>query len=78
MDIERRQILQLAAGATFLPVVSPVAVLGQSANVPTNPIMIVERTHYFAKPGLADEVRGTTHGFRRARFDRPSSRRNIR
>ena len=56
MRIERRQILHLAAGAAFLPVVSPVAVLGQGANVPTNPIMIVERTHYFARPGLADEV----------------------
>src|SRR5262245_13286916 len=56
MHIERRQILHLAAGATFLPVVSPVAVLGQGANVPINPIMIVERTHYFAKPGLTDEV----------------------
>jgi hypothetical protein len=55
MEIQRRQILHLAAG-TVLPVVSPVAVLGQGTIVPTNPIMIVERTHYFAKPGLAAEV----------------------
>jgi hypothetical protein len=31
-------------------------ILGQGTIIPTNAIMIVERTHYFAKPGLAAEV----------------------
>jgi hypothetical protein len=51
MKLPRRQFLHLAAGAA-LPTVSSVAVLGQS--VPG--IRIVERTHYYAKPGLATEV----------------------
>src|SRR5262245_25506269 len=55
MKIRRRQFLHLAAGAA-LPVVSPAAALGQGTTIPTNAIMIVERTHYFAKPGLAAEV----------------------
>src|SRR5260370_29696163 len=56
MKIRRRQFLHLAAGATALPVVSPADALGQGTIIPTNAIMIVERTQYFAKPGLAAEV----------------------
>src|SRR5713226_9107690 len=56
MKIQRRHFLHLAAGAAALPVVSPAAALGQGTIVPTKAIMIVERTHYFAKPGLAAEV----------------------
>jgi hypothetical protein len=56
MKIRRRQFLHLAAGATALPVVSPVDALGQGTIVPVNAIMIVERTQYFAKQGLAAEV----------------------
>ena len=56
MKIPRRQFLHLAAGATALPVISTVDALGQSTIVPTNATMIVERTQYFAKPGLAAEV----------------------
>jgi hypothetical protein len=56
MKLPRRKFLHLAAGAAALPAVSPATVLGQGTIVPTNAIMIVERTHYFAKPGLATEV----------------------
>jgi hypothetical protein len=56
MKFPRRQFLYLAAGAAALPVVSPATVLGQGTIVSTIAIMIVERTHYFAKPGLAIEV----------------------
>jgi hypothetical protein len=56
MKIRRRQFLHLAAGAAALPALSPAAALGQGTIVPTNAIRIVERTHYFAKPGLAAEV----------------------
>jgi hypothetical protein len=56
MKLPRRQFLYLAAGATALPVVSPATLLGQGTIVPTIAIMIVERTHYFAKPGSAAEV----------------------
>jgi hypothetical protein len=55
MSIERRTLLHLAAGAA-LPIVAPAAALGQGTAIRTNAAMIVERTHYFAKPGLADEV----------------------
>jgi hypothetical protein len=51
MEIRRRQFLQMAAGAGVLPVVSPALAVGRD-----NPIMIVERTQYFANPGLAAEV----------------------
>jgi hypothetical protein len=51
MKTQRRRFLHLAAGAAALPVVPPAAALGQG-NI--NPI--VERTQYFAKPGLAAEV----------------------
>ena len=53
MTLPRRTFLQLAAGTAALPI-APVAVLGQST--PTGAIRIVERTHYYAKPGLAAEV----------------------
>ena len=54
MKLPRRTFLHLAAGAAALPIASPVAVLGQVT--PTGPIRIVERTQYYAKPGLAAEV----------------------
>ena len=79
MKLSRRAVLRLAAGTAALPIVSLVAVLGQGTIIQTNAMMIVERTQYFAKPGLAAEVlKLTTQGLRRAPFDRPSSRRNIR
>jgi hypothetical protein len=59
MTIERRQFWHLAAGAAALPAVSPVAALGESTTIPANAMGIVERTHYFAKPGLAAEVLDT-------------------
>jgi hypothetical protein len=54
MKLPRRTFLHLAAGTVALPIASPVAVLGQGT--PTGAIGIVERTHYYAKPGLAAEV----------------------
>jgi hypothetical protein len=56
MTLPRRTFLHLAAGTAALPFASPVAVLGQDTITPTNAIRIVERTHYYAKPGLAAEV----------------------
>jgi hypothetical protein len=56
MKLPRRTFLHLAAGAAALPVVPPATALGQGTIIPTNAIMIVERTQYFAKPGLAAEV----------------------
>jgi hypothetical protein len=55
MKIQRRQFLHLAAGAAST-VVPTTAALGQGTIVPTHAIMIVERTQYFAKLGLAAEV----------------------
>src|ERR1700751_3802242 len=52
----RRTFLHLAAGTAALPIASPVAVLGQGTITPTGAIRIVERTNYYAKPGLAAEV----------------------
>jgi hypothetical protein len=54
MKLPRRTFLHLAAGTVALPIASPVAVLGQGT--PTGAIRIVERTHYYAKPGLAAQV----------------------
>ena len=54
MEIRRRQFL--VASATALLAVSSADALGQGTIIPTNAIMIVERTQYFAKPGLAAEV----------------------
>jgi hypothetical protein len=56
MKIQRRRFLYLAAGVAVLPVVPPATALGQGTIIQTNAIMIVERTQYFAKPGLAAEV----------------------
>ena len=55
MTLPRRTFLHLAAGTAALPIASPVAVLGQGTITPTT-IRIVERTQYYAKPGLAAEV----------------------
>src|SRR4029077_12717781 len=46
----------LAAGTVALPALSPAVALGQGTTIATNSVMIVERTHYFAKPGSAAEV----------------------
>ncbi len=54
MKCQRRQFLHMAAGATALPIVSCAGSLGQGT--PTKTTMVVERTQYFAKPGLAAEV----------------------
>jgi hypothetical protein len=56
MKIPRRHLLHLAAGAAALRTLSPVAVLGQNSTSPNAGTRIVERTHYYAKPGLAAEV----------------------
>jgi hypothetical protein len=56
MKLPSRQFLHLAAGAAALPSASPVAVLAQGSPIPNAAITIVERTHYYAKPGLAAEV----------------------
>jgi hypothetical protein len=53
MKLPRRTFLHLAAGTAAMPIASPVAVLGQGT---TDAIRIVERTQYYAKPGLAAEV----------------------
>ena len=55
MKLPRRTFLHLAAGTAALPLASPVTVLGQGIT-PTGAIRIVERTHYYARPGLATEV----------------------
>jgi hypothetical protein len=56
MEFPRRRFLHLAAGAAALPVVPSAPALGQGTIIPTNATMIVERTQYFAKPGLAADV----------------------
>ena len=56
MKFPRRRFLRLAAGAAALPVVPSAPALGQGTTMPTNATLIVERTQYFAKPGLAAEV----------------------
>jgi hypothetical protein len=56
MKLPRRNFLHLAAGAAALPVVPSAPAFGQGTIIPTNATMIVERTQYFAKPGLAAEV----------------------
>jgi hypothetical protein len=55
MNIRRRQFLYAAAGTVAVPAV-PLRALGQGAIMPIGSVMVVERTHYFAKPGLAAEV----------------------
>src|SRR5262244_3313627 len=56
MKLRRRRFLYLAAGTAALPIASPVAVLAQGAIAPAGALRIVERTQYYAKPGLAAEV----------------------
>ena len=56
MKFPRRRFLRLAVGAATLPVVPSAAALGQGTIIPNNVTLIVERTQYFAKPGLAAEV----------------------
>jgi hypothetical protein len=56
LKLPRRQFLHLAAGAVALPALPPAAALCQGTTIAANAIMIVERTHYFAKPGFAAEV----------------------
>jgi hypothetical protein len=56
MKLPRRTFLHLAAGSAALPIASPVVVLAQDTITPADTIRIVERTHYYAKPGLAAEV----------------------
>jgi hypothetical protein len=56
MKFARRQFLNMAAVAAALPALSPAATHGQGTTIAANAAMIVERTHYFAKPGLATEV----------------------
>jgi len=51
--LPRRTFLHLTAGTAALPIA---AVLGQGTTTPIGAIKIVERTHYYAKPGLAAEV----------------------
>jgi hypothetical protein len=53
MELPRREFLQLAAATAGL---SPVAALAQGTITATGAIKIVERTQYYAKPGLAAEV----------------------
>jgi hypothetical protein len=56
MEVPRRRFLHLTTGAAALPVLPPAAALGQGMITPTSATMIVERTQYFAKPGLAADV----------------------
>jgi hypothetical protein len=56
MTLPRRAFLHLVAGTAALPIASPVAVLGQGTMTPPGAVRIVERTQYYAKPGLAAEV----------------------
>jgi hypothetical protein len=56
MKLPRRTFLYLAAGVAVLPIASPVAALAQGTLTATGAIGIVERTHYYAKLGLAAEV----------------------
>jgi len=58
MNLRRRTFLHLAAGSAALPIAAPVGVLGQGT-VPPTANKIVERTQYYAKPGLAAEVLAT-------------------
>jgi hypothetical protein len=56
MKLPRRKFLHLAASAAALPIVPFAPAVGQGTIMPTNATMIVERTQYFAKPGLAADV----------------------
>ena len=52
MKLPRRRFLHLVAGTAAVPTAT---VLGQGTITPAG-TRIVERTHYYAKPGLAAEV----------------------
>jgi hypothetical protein len=56
MTLPRRTFLHLVAGTAALPIASPIAALGQANTTPNGVTGIVERTHYYAKPGMAAEV----------------------
>jgi hypothetical protein len=56
MKFPRRRFLRLTVGGATLPVVPSAPALGQGTIIPNNVTLIVERTQYFAKPGLAAEV----------------------
>jgi hypothetical protein len=56
MTLPRRTLLHLAAGAAALPIASSMAAPGQTTITPIGTMSIVERTQYYAKPGLAAEV----------------------
>ena len=56
MKLPRRTFLHLTAATSALSIASPIAVLGQGTNTPTGAVRIVERTQYYANPGLAAEV----------------------
>jgi hypothetical protein len=56
MKLPRRTFLHVAAGIAALPIASPIVALAQGTLTATGAIRIVERTHYYAKPGLAAEV----------------------
>jgi hypothetical protein len=51
MKLPRRGFLHLLAGTAVVPTA---AALGQGT--PTGAMRVVERTHYYARPGLAAEV----------------------
>ena len=56
MEFPRRRFLHLTAVAAAVPVVPSAPAFGQYTIIPTNTTMIVERTQYFAKLGLAADV----------------------
>jgi hypothetical protein len=57
VELPRREFLQLATVTAGLPpVISPVAALAQGTITAIGATKIVERTHYYAKPGLTAEV----------------------
>ena len=56
MTLPRRAFLHLAAGTAALPIASPVAVPAQGTIAAPGAVRIVERTQYYAKPGLTAEV----------------------
>src|SRR5215469_8602123 len=53
MKLPRRRFLHLVTGTAAVPTA---AVLGQGTITSTGANRVVERTHYYAKPGLAAEV----------------------
>src|SRR5215470_5526187 len=56
MNLPRRTFLHVAAGTAAVPFASPVAALEEGTKIPDGTLRIVERTQYYAKPGLAAEV----------------------